>query len=326
MFTNIDASGPALALFPASQRVTYLYYLGRFSFENNSFQRAARCLEAAYFQTPPAFQKHRRLILTYLIPSNILLGRLPSNALLLRPEAAPTLRPVFAPLAAALRAGNFVAFQAVLKAHEHWLFARGQLITLGYRLRPLLWRSLSRRTFLLTYVPPPPDPVDSNNTAPAEKRRGPIPTLDLADLAAAASFQQKLLEGYVPAHPAPRPRAPHTNALFMKAVRNSAPAGGASTLAPPPGGPRRLRPSEGVLHGNLPVDGPEVEATVASLVAQGLLHGYVAHAAAKFAVVGAKQKPSAVVAGWPPAAAAIQARLNEAGDGGDDVPAWVVRS
>ena len=29
MFTNIAASGPPLALFPASQRVTYLYYLGR---------------------------------------------------------------------------------------------------------------------------------------------------------------------------------------------------------------------------------------------------------------------------------------------------------
>jgi hypothetical protein len=80
MFTNIAASGPALALFPASQRVTYLYYLGRFNFENNHYRRAAICLEEAYFQTPPSCQRHRRQILTYLIPCKMLLGIFPSEA------------------------------------------------------------------------------------------------------------------------------------------------------------------------------------------------------------------------------------------------------
>jgi nuclear mRNA export protein PCID2/THP1 len=231
---------------------------------------------------------------------------------LLRKEAATTLRPIFQPLAAALRQGNFAAFQQTLKMHEPFLFQKGLLITLGYRLRPLLWRSLSRRTFLLTYIPPPT--TDTSRKAA---------TLDLADLLAAVSLAQKQLEGYVPAQPAPRARAPHTNTLFMKAVRNSVPPGGDSTLVAPPGGPKKLRPSEGVLWGNLAIDAGEVEGMVATLVAQGLLHGFVAHSAGKFAVVGAKGKGSAILAGWPPVAEAIRTRLDENDNEGRDVPAWV---
>ncbi len=314
MFTNIAASGPALALFPAPQRVTYLYYLGRFNFDNSSFVRASLCLQEAYLQTPPACQKHRRLILTYLISSNIILGRFPSEALLLRPEAAATLRPVFRSIIEALRAGNPAAFQHALEVHQSWLFHRGLLVTLGYRLRPLLWRSLSRRTFLLTYRPP-------DVATAASSRRAP--TLDLADLLTTASFVQKQLEGWVPAQPVPRPRVPHTNALFMKAVLNSLPSGGDSTLVLPPGGPKALRPSEGLLWGNLSLNLQEVESMVATLIAQGLLHGFVAHTAAKFAIVGTKLKGSAVLAGWPAVAEAIRARLIDAGVDLDEAPAWV---
>jgi len=310
MFTNIAASGPALALYPASQRVTYLYYLGRFNFENNHFQRAALCLEDAYFQTPQACQKHRHLILAYLIPTNIILGRFPSEALLLRPEAA-SLRPVFRPMVHALRKGNFVAFQQTLRTHEAWLFKKGLLITLTFRLRPLLWRSFSRRTFLLTYRPP----EDANSRRAA--------TLDLADLLTTATFVQKLLEGWIPAQPTPRPRAPHTNTLFLKAVRNNVPTGGDSTLVPPPGGPKVLRPSEGVLWGNLDVDMAEVEGMVATLIDQGLLRGFIAHSSNRFAVIGTKQKGSAVLAGWPGVVASIRSRLEDAGDDIKEVPAWV---
>ncbi|EFX03460.1 cop9 signalosome complex subunit 12 [Grosmannia clavigera kw1407] len=321
MFTNIASTGPPLALYPAAQRVTYLYYLGRFFLENNNFARAALCLDDAYRQTPPACLRHRRLILAYLIPANMLLGRFPSDALLLRPEAADLLRPVFAPIVAAVRRGNFVAFHIALRQHEPWLFRRGLLATLAYRLRPLLWRSLARNTFILTYQPPA-DPDSSNNT------RRPAPTLDLADLLTAATLAQHQLEGWIPVAPAPRPRPPHTNTLFLRAVANTTAENisrnpPSSTLAAPPGGPRRLRPSEGLVWGNLRVTLADVESIVASLVAQGLMHGFVAHAAAKFAVVGAKAKGSALLAGWPPVAKVLRDRLAEEGVDLLSVPAWV---
>ena len=314
-FTNISSMGPPLDYYPAAQRVTYLYYLGRFYLENNHFSRATLCLEAAYLQTPPHCQRHRRLILTFLIPSKLLIGVFPTASLLSRPEAAGELRAVFAPMAAAVRQGNFAAFQATLREHEAWLVRHRLHLTLAYRLRPLLWRSLARRTFLLTYVPPSNDVVVQQEGGAGRGRAAPV--LDLADLLTAAVLAQHQIEGYTVA---PRQRPPHINTLFRKAVENSTDA---STLAAPLGGVRKLRPSEGLVWGNMAVTMADVESVVSSLVAQGLMHGFVAHAASKFAVVGAKAKGSAILAGWPPVAEVIRERLLSNDIDITTVPAWV---
>jgi nuclear mRNA export protein PCID2/THP1 len=290
--------------------VTFLYYLGRFNLSNNHFLRAANCLEGAYLQTPPALSSHRTRILSFLIPCNLLLGRLPSAHLLARPEAKP-LVPIFTPLAQAIRTGNFIYLQHALATHETWLFDRGLLLVLSHRLRPFLWRALSRRTFLLTYVPPE-----------QESRRAA--TLDLTDLHIAAEYIQRRLEGWVPAVPTPRSRPPHVNSIFMKAVSNNvSPNDSPSTLVPPPGGPKVLRPNEGLVWGNAPVTAQDIEMVVATLIQQGLLHGYIAHGQGKMAIIGAKQKGSPVLAGWPNVWQAIQERRYEDDLDLDDVPGWV---
>ncbi|KAI1437133.1 hypothetical protein GGR50DRAFT_646184 [Xylaria sp. CBS 124048] len=304
LFTNVSAKAPPLSFYPAAQRVTYLYYLGRFHFINNHFKRASLCLEAAYFQVPPSFQKHRQLILTYLVPCNLLLGRLPSQTLLQRPEAS-SIGQIFQPFAQAVHTGNYLLFQNALEANEAWLLQKGLLLTLTYRLRPLLWRSLSRRTFLLTYVAP--TEADSRKAA----------TLELSHLLITASYVQKRLEGYLPAKPAAKPRQPHINSMFLKAVSNSADTGGPSTLAPPPGGARILRPNEGLVWGNMQITKEHVEGMVASMCAQGLLHGYIAHSLGRFAIMGAKQKGSAVAAGWPPVYEVLGQAEHEI------IPGWV---
>ncbi|KAI0599371.1 hypothetical protein F4775DRAFT_123387 [Biscogniauxia sp. FL1348] len=311
LFTNVTAKSPPLSFYPAAQRVTYLYYLGRFHFINNHFSRAAQCLQEAYYQTPPSFQKHRQLILTYLIPSNMLIGRLPSRALLQRPEAQH-MAPIFDQFAQSIRTGNYLIYQHALEVHEEWLFKKGLLLTLTYRLRPLLWRSLSRRTFLLTYVAP--TEADSRKAA----------TLELSHLLVTANYVQKRLEGYLPAHPGPpRGKQPHgNNSMLFRAVSNRASGGSgsgteeSSTLAPPPGGPKMLRPNEGLIWGNMAITAEHVESMVASLCAQGLLHGFLAHSQGRFAIMGAKQKGSAVAAGWPGVAEAI-------GQAEKNVPGWV---
>ena len=200
---------------------------------------------------------------------------------------------------------------------------------LTHRLRPLVWRALARRTFLLTYAPPT-DP--GSNLAP---------TLSLAHLATTAAYLQRRLEGWQPAGPsAPPPgsllrdprRPPQgVTPTFLRAVNNSTAAlasseqGAAepSTLAPPPGGPRKLRPNEGLLAGNLAIGPDDVEMVVAALVQQGLMRGYVAHASGRFAIVGAKQAGGPVAAGWPAAWAAIAARMLDEGVRPDEVPGWV---
>ncbi|KAL1899773.1 hypothetical protein Sste5346_002639 [Sporothrix stenoceras] len=322
MFTNITNTGPPLAFYPAAQRVTYLYYLGRFHLENNHFHSAAQCLEAAYRQTPPACRRHRRLILTYLIPANLLIGVFPSPALLLRPEAAEELRPAFLPICMAVKMGNFAAFQASLHENETWLVKHRLLLTLSYRLRPLLWRSLTRRVFMLTYVPPPNSDAIISSAATAARGRA-APTLDLSDLLAAATLAQHQIEGYTPAARWPRPRAEHTNTLFMRATATANHRDAqSSTVVAPVEGVRKLRPSEGMVWGNLPVTMADIESVVSSLAAQGLMHGFVAHAAHKFAVVGAKAK-GAVLAGFPSVAEVMREQLKSSDVDINSVPAWV---
>lgn len=296
--------------------MTFLYYLGRFNFDCDNFVRASQCLQEAYLQTPPALQQHRRLILTYLIPSNIMLGKFPTQSLLCRPEAS-ALAPVFLPIMAAVCKGDFIAFQHAIATHERWLYRKGLLFTLMFRLRPLIWRSFIRRVFLLTYEPPATD----NSRA--------APTLNLADIFVAATYVQKRLEGYVPARPAATAGGGGgggggANSFFKLAVTNSAAADATSTLVPPPGGrARKLKPSQGLFWGNLGVTMKEVEGVVAALVAQGLMHGFLAHSSGKFAVMGTKKAGGPLLAGWPGVARGVVDRLAEEGLDPEEVPAWV---
>ncbi|TDZ26356.1 PCI domain-containing protein [Colletotrichum sidae] len=312
IFTNISTNSPPLSLYPASQRVTFLYYLGRFNLANCHFLRAALCLEEAYLQIPPALQSHRSLVLTYLVPCNLLLGRLPSPTLLSRPEASQIAH-IYHPVCQALRKGDFVLFQHTLAQHEQYLFDKGLLLVLTHRLRPLLWRSLSRKTFLLTYAPGPDDNSAGGGGAPSRRAA----TLDLATLHTAATFLQRKLEGYyVPA----AARKPPSNAspAFMQAVSHDAP----STLVPPAGGPRKLRPNEGLVWGNSPVEMDDVEMNVAALIQLGFMHGYIAHSQGRFAVMGATKK-SPLRAGWPVPWTAVRERQYEDDVDLDDVPGWV---
>ncbi|KAK0722115.1 hypothetical protein B0T26DRAFT_701400 [Lasiosphaeria miniovina] len=328
MFTNLSTSGPALSLYPASQRVTFLYYLGRFNFDHCHYLRAHLSFEEAYQQCPPRFQGHRRRILAYWLPSNLLLGRFPSRALLQRPEARGFAE-IFLPICAAVRSGNFVAFHGALAQSRDWLWAKGLYLALLYRLKPLIWRSFTRKTFLLTWQ-------GSENDASKKAA-----SLSLHDLVTTASYVQKLLEGYVPAKPAPRARPPHINHIFMRAVTNSAAESESdSLLAPPPGGPRRLMPAEGLILGNKRPTLDNMEAVVAGLVYSGLLNGFMARQQKRFAVEGTKKYGgNAVAAGWPNPYSGIMDRYKEEYDDAvasyssgepvdppgelDDVPGWV---
>jgi hypothetical protein len=292
-------------LYPASQRVTFLYFLGRFFFSNNHFYRAQLCLEAAYTQCHANCSKQRRLILIYLISANLILGRFPKSAILSRPEATD-LHSRFNPIIQAIRKGNLVAFKHAFDSssgNSEWFFKRGILLPLQQRCEVLVWRSLTRRVFLLTYQ----FPNDPNSRK--------APTLDLNDLVVAAQHCQKVLEGWVkPVDSATIMQAgrTHTNNLFMKTP----------DLVPPPQGPKKLASDEGVLFGTKMPELQDVEAMVASLVQQGLLHGFISHNQGKFAILGAKQRGGPLKAGFPDIWEVVKNRAEMEGRH-IEVPGWV---
>ncbi|KAK4651654.1 hypothetical protein QC762_601600 [Podospora pseudocomata] len=284
MFTNLSTSGPALALYPASQRVTFLYYLGRFNFDNAHYFRAHMCLEEAYRQCHTSFLKHRRQILTWWIPSNMLCGRFPSVNLLSRPDAAG-FGEVFLPICRAVRSGNFVAFRAALEGKREWLWERGLYLVFLYRLKPLLWRSLTRKTFLLR------SGMMDDAVGGKGGEGNKAASLAFEDVVTTATYVQRLLEGYTRA--------------------------GFGELVPPPGGPKYLMPSEGLIFGNKKPDVDSVESVVAGLVYGGLLQGFIARQQGKFAVEGAKRYGgNAVRAGWPGVYEALGQRFRESWEEG----------
>ncbi|KAK5114481.1 hypothetical protein LTR62_002416 [Meristemomyces frigidus] len=165
IFENIYNSSPPLSAYPKRERVTYLYYLGRFLFQNSHFYRAQLALQYAYDEAPARQEcvRQRRQILVYLIASNIILGRFPSQALLSRPEAQG-LAELFLPICLAIRAGNLVAFRRHLSLDGEqapWFLHFRILLQMRNRCEILVWRSLVRKIFLLVGYRPV-DPVKAS--------------------------------------------------------------------------------------------------------------------------------------------------------------------
>lgn len=216
-----------------------------------------------------------------------------------RPEAAGILEK-FAPISKAIRRGNLCAFKKALGpegGNERWFFQKGILLPMLYRCEALVWRSLSRKVFILTYHPT----ASSNPRAAA--------TLEIRDLVTAAQLCQRMLEGWqrpIDSMTAMQNGRAHPNAMFNK-----------SPELAPPAHATPLYAERGVIFANHEPDLHNVEAIIASLVQQGLLHGFVSHSQARFAILGAKQMGGPLNAGWPCPWEVIKGRAE------GDVPGWV---
>lgn len=289
VFGNIYSQSPPLSLFPASQRVTFLYYLGRYHFANNHFFRAQNALQGAYDQCHVQALRQRRLILIYLIAANVILGRFPSSRLLQRPEASG-LQEKFGPLCRAIVRGDLASFRQYLDmdgGNADWFLSKRILLQLSNRCETLVWRSFARRTFVLFGF----------QGDVANKK---APTLSLQDMRHLAIFLEKKALGLID-------KAPKLNGLTdgqFGAVTQPRGYTDPDLLdvvdpAPP------LLPTMEV-----------VESIVASLVEQDLLHGFISHSQQRFAITGVKGALPVEV-GFPGVWDVTSARA----DG--EVPGWV---
>ena len=284
IFGNIYSQSPPLSLYPASQRVTFLYYLGRYLFANNHYFRAQIALESAYTQCHVQAISQRRLILIYLITANIILGRFPSAHLLKRPEAAG-LGGRYDPICNAIAKGDIASLRQYLDLEGEdadWFFRKRILLQLANRCEILVWRSLARRVFLLSG-----SQGDANNKK--------APTLALQDLLILARF---LEEKGLPSEPTTGQHDASAKAALSDGYTDPDLLD-AVDPAPP------LLPSM-----------ETVESIVASLIEQDLLHGFISHSSHRFAITGAKNAV-AVQVGFPRIWDIIRRRAD------DEVPGWV---
>ena len=308
MFGNIYQQSPPLSLFPAAQRVTFLYYLGRYYFANNHFFRAQLALQAAYNQSHREGLKQKRLILVYLITSNIILGRFPSLKLLGCVEAQG-LGEKFFPICESIKKGDLLTFQSLLSLDNEsagWFLNKRILLQISNRCEILVWRSLARKTFLL-----------SGTQGDATSKRAP--TLDLQDILTLAIYFEKrmlgLISGDVDSNSRPNKRL-HTNSIFM-----AQPASHNETNGESKNSDSYIDPD---LAGLVEPSGPDlptmevIESIIASLIEQNLLHGFISHKSQKFAITGAKTA-GALQVGFPNVWEIIS------GKGNVEVPGWVTQ-
>ena len=325
IFGNIYQQSPPLSLFPASQRVTFLYYLGRYLFANNHFFRAQLALQAAFNQCHTQFTAQRRLILIYLMTANIVLGRFPSARLYQLPEAAG-LQERFGPLCLAISKGDLCTFRRFVdleSEHADWFLRKRTFLQISNRCEVLVWRSLARRTFLL-----------SGSSGDATKRTAP--TLRLEDiLILATSLETKaLLPSTEQRQNLERNGSILNSGIIPQSGSNPSPFNPPRTSSPLSQPPQTAN-EDAILQ--LPAghidpdfvgvidedDSPpllptieSIESIAASLVEQDLIHGFISHAQHRIAITGAKQGNPLYI-GFPKVWDVIKARADT------EVPGWV---
>ncbi|KAF2455267.1 hypothetical protein BDY21DRAFT_307362 [Lineolata rhizophorae] len=298
IFSNIYNQSPLLSAYPKPEQATYLYYLGRFMYQNNHFRRSAAALQHAFDLTPPRFVSQRHSMLVYLISANLPLGRFPSENLYNLPEAAG-LRELFFPVTRAIVRGDLASFrklldlnllatpssentsnlQLVKENHERvqFLFRRRVLLQLRNRCEVLVLRSLARRTYVV-----------AGQEGNVEKRKAA--TLDLQYYLQALRWleMKALMPNWVPA-----------------GLIENGPSFAAENVQEESDYP-------------LP-DIFEAEAVISALIDQGLLNGFISRNLRRFAIVGSKRKGNPLAAGFPPPASI----LAPAGfDEREEVPGW----
>lgn len=142
--TTTQAHFPRFEEFPLSHRITYKFYEGRYKLYEDKFAEAVVSLQYALARTPPESMENRRRILLYLIPAQILTGRLPSQKSLDHFNMS-----WYQDIVEAIRSGNIGQFDAALVRHGEF-FIQSALYLAVERMKPFVHRALVRKVATIT--------------------------------------------------------------------------------------------------------------------------------------------------------------------------------
>lgn len=136
---------PPFDVFPVSQKVTYKFYLGRLAVFDEKYEDAQEALEYALLHCHKNARKNTSLILKYLIPVGLLLGRLPS--LQLSRHHGEILAP-YIPIAESLKSGNIGMFYQTMKKQRNILVKDGTYLLLE-KLQAAVYRRLLKKVWII---------------------------------------------------------------------------------------------------------------------------------------------------------------------------------
>lgn len=129
--------------FSISQLVTYRYYVGRKAMIDSDFKNAEEFLTFAFLRCDKESMANKRLILINLIPVKMLLGHMPSKALLQKYDLTQ-----FSEVVNAVTEGNLLRLNEALAANEDFFIKNGIYLVLE-RLKIITYRNLFKKVYLL---------------------------------------------------------------------------------------------------------------------------------------------------------------------------------
>lgn len=300
IFRNITNSSPPLHNYPMPEQVTYLYYLGRYQFANTNFYGAQLVLDHAYdlSSKSPQFIKQRRLILIYLIASNLIIGRLPTQHIYMLPEAQG-LKEIFGPIAKAIKSGNLESFRRITNPDlsgptAGWLMKFRIFYQIGNYCEVLVWRSLFRTIYRKT---------GQEGGQEGGMNASKAAVLDLNVVQAAFAYLEARAKIKNPAMAQQGAIPGHRN--FGHIFQDHASVSRSSYIDPDFAG------VEGVEPYNHEVDAAEAECICATLITQGFVAGYIDHASGRLAISGARRPGGAAQNGFPAPFSVIKAKNSD---------------
>uniref|UniRef100_A0A7S0LNH2 PCI domain-containing protein n=1 Tax=Coccolithus braarudii TaxID=221442 RepID=A0A7S0LNH2_9EUKA len=130
--------------FLLAEVVTYKYFVGRLSLLNSHISRAEAELSFAHEHCPPSHRQNKRLILRYLVPVRMALGKFPTRALLEKYHLS-----YYAPICRAVHLGDVSTFEAELAKLQQALIRHGSYL-LVERSKLITYRNFFQRVHALT--------------------------------------------------------------------------------------------------------------------------------------------------------------------------------
>ncbi|ETV90690.1 hypothetical protein H310_14583 [Aphanomyces invadans] len=131
------------SIFDKRDQVTYMYYLGRIRMLEDNYVEANECFGFAWRHCPVQCTRNKRMILQYLVPVKLVLGVLPSPALLEQYELDE-----YVAIASAIKQGNLAAFYHCLQEFQVQFMQQGMYL-LMQKLSLLVMRTLLKKVYLI---------------------------------------------------------------------------------------------------------------------------------------------------------------------------------
>lgn len=135
---------PPFESFPSSQRVSYSYYVGRLAVFDDDYERAEQNLAYAFEHCSKRSPVNKKLVLRYLVPVKLILGKCPTKRLLDKYGLEE-----YKNVVEAVKRGNVRQLNDALEQHQVVFIMQGTFLVLE-KLRNIVLRTLFQKVHAIS--------------------------------------------------------------------------------------------------------------------------------------------------------------------------------